>query len=381
LTMAGVAELQKDTTKAQQLALEVIDLVDSIPYSINLVPAAYRMLGHLAYESADYKASLNYYESMAESLNATEVGYRSPNSLEGAKCQLGIGKAHLALNNVVLARQYLMRAYEIADSNDHVTIVNQAARSLSSVEERLGNTSDALAYYKTYKITSDSLSNESNVRKITQLQMQYEFDNELAKRQIEEDLKNAVQKRKEIIYLSLTLVVVLALLIMTLFFQIQRNKIIRVQLEQQNLRSDLDYKNRELASNVLYLLKKNELILDVSDKLKKARVDAKATNKSIIDEIVNTIYINSKDLGWEEFELRFKEVHTNFYNSLTSKYPNLTPNELRLCAFIKLNMSTKDISAITFQSNRSIVVARSRLKNKLGISENERLSTFLNKVY
>jgi len=237
-----------------------------------------------------------------------------------------------------------------------------------------------LAYYKTYKITSDSLLNEANIRQITQLQMQHEFDNELAKRQTEQDLKNTVQKRKEIIYLGVTLVIVLALLIMILSFQLQRNKIKRVQLAQQNRRLDLDYKNRELASNVLYLLKKNELLLDVSDKLKKARPDAKATNKSIIDEIVNAIYISSKDLGWEEFELRFKEVHTDFYNSLTSKYPNLTPNELRLCAFVKLNMTTKDITAITFQSDHSVVMARSRLKSKLGISENERLSTFLNRV-
>jgi len=381
LTMAGVAELEKNTTKARQLALEVIDLVDSIPYSINLVPAAYRMLGHLAYESEDYRSSLNYYEKMVESLNDTQVGYRSPNSLEGAKGQLGIGKAHLALNNVILARRYLKIAYEIADSTNHIAIVNQAAKYLSTVEERLGNTSEALEYYKTYKITSDSLSNVASVQKTTRLQMQYVFDNEVVKRQTIQDLRNAVHKRKEFLYVGVALVTVLVLLITILFINLLRNKIKRVQLAKQNLRKDLDYKNRELASNVLYLLKKNELLLNVSDKLKKARIGAKVTNKSAIDEIVNAIYISSKDLGWKDFELRFKEVHSNYYNSLTKKYPNLTTNELRLCAFIKLNMSTKDISAITFQSNRSIVVARSRLKNKLGISENERLSTFLNKVY
>ena len=104
------------------------------------------------------------------------------------------------------------------------------------------------------------------------------------------------------------------------------------------------------------------------------------TTRKKFDEIINEIYVNSKDLGWEEFELRFKEVHADFYNDLTRQYPDLTPNELRLCAFIKLGMSTKDITAITFQSDHSVVMARSRLKKKLGVSKDERLATFLNSI-
>jgi DNA-binding CsgD family transcriptional regulator len=70
---------------------------------------------------------------------------------------------------------------------------------------------------------------------------------------------------------------------------------------------------------------------------------------------------------WQEFEAHFTRVHSDFYQKLQEKYPNLTANEKKLCAFLRLNMSTKDISAITYQSINSITVARSRLRKKLNI--------------
>ena len=87
----------------------------------------------------------------------------------------------------------------------------------------------------------------------------------------------------------------------------------------------------------------------------------------------------SKDV-WKEFEIRFQEVHSDFYNNLNEKYPDLTPNEKKICAFLRLNMSTKDISAITYQSVRSIDMARFRLRKKIGLETDENLVTFLAQV-
>jgi DNA-binding CsgD family transcriptional regulator len=71
------------------------------------------------------------------------------------------------------------------------------------------------------------------------------------------------------------------------------------------------------------------------------------------------------------------EIHKDFHKKLTSRYPDLTNNDRRLCAFIMLNMSTKDISSITYQSLHSIKIARYRLRKKLGLDKNENLSAFL----
>ena len=81
-----------------------------------------------------------------------------------------------------------------------------------------------------------------------------------------------------------------------------------------------------------------------------------------------------------DFELRFKEVNAGFYESLNQMYPDLTPNEVRLCAFLKLNMSTKEISSITHQSVKSINMARFRLRKKLDIDRDENLISFLTQL-
>jgi len=82
---------------------------------------------------------------------------------------------------------------------------------------------------------------------------------------------------------------------------------------------------------------------------------------------------NVDNTVWGEFEVRFQQVHQDFYEKLREKYPDLTPNEIKICAFLKLNMTTKDISAITFQTVKSIQVARNRLRKKMGISRDENL--------
>ena len=87
----------------------------------------------------------------------------------------------------------------------------------------------------------------------------------------------------------------------------------------------------------------------------------------------------SKDT-WDEFEVRFKEVHANFYNRLSNEFPDLTAQELRLCAFLRLNMTNKEIAAITYQSLDSLKTARYRLRKKLGLDRDENLVAFFTKI-
>ena len=92
---------------------------------------------------------------------------------------------------------------------------------------------------------------------------------------------------------------------------------------------------------------------------------------------IHELESNSGMISWEEFEIRFQEVHTDFYSNLRKSYPELSNNEIRLCAFLKLNMTTKEIAAITYQSLNSIKVARYRLRKKLGLSKEHNLNAFL----
>lgn len=162
-----------------------------------------------------------------------------------------------------------------------------------------------------------------------------------------------------------------------------RNKRIKLQqeklkLEKENLENRLQFKNKELASNVMNLLRFNELAISITEKLMQAKVDFKQSNQSIIQEIINELRTSTNLEAWKEFEIRFKQVHEKFYDKLSTQFPDLTPNETRLCAFLRLNMTSKEISAITFQSVKSIEVARTRLRKKLDlVNKDTNLVTFL----
>jgi DNA-binding CsgD family transcriptional regulator len=151
-----------------------------------------------------------------------------------------------------------------------------------------------------------------------------------------------------------------------------------LDLERLTLQESLEFKERELTANALFLVKNNELISKITEKLLQAKDTFKQENQKIIQDIIIELRSSQDKNLWEEFEAHFTRVHSEFYQKLQEQFPNLTANEKKLCAFLRLNMSTKDISAITYQSINSITVARSRLRKKLNIEgEDIHLVNFL----
>ena len=125
---------------------------------------------------------------------------------------------------------------------------------------------------------------------------------------------------------------------------------------------------------------KNEFIASITEKLLNIKPLLLPENKVWVQEIIREMKSNIDNTVWNEFEVRFQQVHEDFYKKLGESYPNLTPNETKLCAFMRLNMTTKDISAITFQSVKSIQVARARLRKKMGITRDDNLVTLLQQL-
>jgi len=128
---------------------------------------------------------------------------------------------------------------------------------------------------------------------------------------------------------------------------------------------------------VMSLARSNEFITNVTEQLLQSKLNLNKESQAEIGRIIKEMQSHTNQDIWAEFELRFQQVYNDFYDKLQEKFPNLSANEKKLCAFLKLNMTTKEISAITYQSVNSIVVARSRLRKKLGLESEESLITFL----
>ncbi|MBN2772984.1 MAG: hypothetical protein JXR31_01955, partial [Prolixibacteraceae bacterium] len=149
-------------------------------------------------------------------------------------------------------------------------------------------------------------------------------------------------------------------------------KNLKKENETRLLEEELNLKNRDLATKAMMISQKENLLKSVSDKLKNEIEENKDSNSGI-QKIVYDLGLKDYYNYWDEFEIHFTKVHPDFYKNLNNKYPGLTANERKICAFIKLNMSTKDIANITKKSPQSIIMARYRLRKKMGLNKNANL--------
>ena len=160
---------------------------------------------------------------------------------------------------------------------------------------------------------------------------------------------------------------------------VQRSEEIIDQLKNEKLKAEILHKNRELVSASLHLAHKNEVFKKIKadvDKLTKTCTDLKT--KANLDAIIKILSTeeDSQD-GWNEFVTHFNKLHTGFFDKLKEKHPTLTPKDLKMCAYLRMNLSTKEISNLTNISTRGVEGARYRLRKKFGLSSDDNLVAFL----
>jgi len=141
------------------------------------------------------------------------------------------------------------------------------------------------------------------------------------------------------------------------------------EAEKNLLESTLIKKDKLLATQAIVNIQKSEEIGEMVEKLKTHQSTRNSdVDRKFLATIIQDLGRSQDQSRWNEFEIRFKEVHPDFSAKLQKLHPNLTPNERRICEFLHLKMTSKEISAITLQSPQSLEVARTRLRKKLGIT-------------
>lgn len=152
-----------------------------------------------------------------------------------------------------------------------------------------------------------------------------------------------------------------------------------VALRNEKLQAEVDFKNSELATNAMHLVQKSELMARLRaelNQLTKAVDNEKA--QAEIRKMVKVLGEDEKmDKDWEHFTHHFDKVHSDFVVVLKEKYPSITPNELKLSAYLRMNLSTKEIAQLMNISVRGVEISRYRLRKKLGISSDTNLFDFL----
>jgi tetratricopeptide (TPR) repeat protein len=283
---------------------------------------------------------------------------------EIAKSLVFLSGYHYQQKKFQEGKQCAERALAIGKEISSLEVQMHGYSGLSENEEGLGRMKESLAAYKKFKITNDSIQNESTSSEVTRLQLQYDFEKA-------EQIQQQEQKQSRDRYVIIIVVLTACLLVAVLVVILARTRARQAELKRKNLAQDVEIKNKELTTNVMYLIRKNELINNVAERLLSVQQNVPFENSKIVHDIILDLQKEADNDSWKEFELRFNQVHSDFYNNLRKLYPGLSPADEKLCAFLRLNMSSKEIAAITQQSIKSVEVARARLRKKLNLTNTQ----------
>jgi tetratricopeptide (TPR) repeat protein len=270
------------------------------------------------------------------------------------------------------------RGIALAEEVGSTPIISGITEKLFDTYKVLNNADSALKYHILFKKYADQLKNEETLREFTRMEIVSQY-------QEKEKIQQIERRRQTLRHLLIAIVLLFLVVFLGLLFILSQSRLRRLnllnrniqlasekaELEREAMAHALELKNKELTTNVMYQIRKNELISSIAGKLMANSHNFKKENQGLINEIIRELEDTQEETVWNEFEQRFHQVHNQFYDQLNAINPDLSPNERRLCAFLRLNMSSKEISSITGQSLRSIEVARTRLRKKLDLTNSE----------
>ncbi|MBK9151052.1 MAG: hypothetical protein IPM26_08620 [Saprospiraceae bacterium] len=151
------------------------------------------------------------------------------------------------------------------------------------------------------------------------------------------------------------------------------------QLINEKLEAEIMFKNKELGLSTMHLMQKNETLTRLKQEL--GRIKNMSPEPSIRQEIKSLMSILSEDERlddeWETFAHNFDQVHNNFLQRIKQKHPALTPKELKLCAYLRMNLTTKELAPLLNISVRGVEISRYRLRKKLGIPGDANLNDYM----
>ncbi|MEL6660089.1 MAG: tetratricopeptide repeat protein, partial [Bacteroidota bacterium] len=291
----------------------------------------------------------------------------------------------------------------VAEENDWAGIVKDTYKDMSDTYLKAGDADQALIYFKKYHVIQDSLIGQETQQRIADLEV--EFETERKEQQIIKlEQENSIQTlRMQLLIGGAVLLAVIGLLVFTRMREnlkkkqalIQKNELIhklekelienqlhQKQLEQEQMEAQLAYKTKHLTDFALDIAQKNQFSNDLLLAIK--GIEVGNIPKKVSDQLRQIRTFISSNLQINEelatFQQNVDEVHLEFNRKLQERYPELSQKDTILCGLLRLQLQNKEIATIRGVSDKAIKMARYRLRKKLGLKENEEITSFLKTI-
>ena len=335
----------------------------------------------------------------------------------------GIVASMLNLSNILLLKNDLNKAEEMAfkllkiaqeiNANERIM---KAYLLLSEIHHAKKEFQKAYDFHLKYAEINEKLFNENQTKQIAEMQAKYETEKKNLEIELLKTQKNNLLLARNAAVVGVFLLAVLTYLLYARFklrsklfenkeklltiekeksvLEKERIKVLHQLKEEENLRlqeqirvseemgklmneklqTEIDYKKRELSSSTMLLAQKNQILATIKDEIEKVEITDKKL-RSQINGITKQITENIElDEDWNLFKMHFESVHQNFFNSLLELYPSLTPNEQKHCAYIKMNLTVKEVGRLLGVNGESVQMTRYRLKKKMKLPTEDNLN-------
>jgi len=351
------------------------------------IATMYNNIGNIYLRKKQYEEALFYYRK------ALDHYHKDNNVLYASNVYGNIGKTYFQQGSMDSVEPYLLRGLELATQQNALEELQDLHENLSLYYEKKGDVAKSLYHLKCYSTWHDSLYNSEKITALKQVAQRYEVQRQLDLVNKENELQSA---RLLAWIVSLAALLIIVTLIGFIYnISLTRNTVRKVLYEEEKARflaekeaqelrenqyaQEIDIKNRELASTAINIIQKNDLLQQITDNLENLR-------KSSIDdntrrEITRLTRLIENGLNqeqeWESFRIHFDGVHPGFFDRLLAIQPKLTPKDLRICAYLRMNLSTKEIASLLNFSIRGVETIRYRLRKKLDLPPESDLNQWM----
>ncbi|MCR9253548.1 MAG: LuxR C-terminal-related transcriptional regulator, partial [bacterium] len=338
-------------------------------------------VGLIHIDRAEYQESLKYYKQarkLAQDAESNSDLYYTDQAMSYIYQQMhGERPNPIYLDSAIYYCESMLK-YE-QEIVQQPYLISQTYQTIAYLEETKGNYKEALKTWPKILQWRDSALTANSIRDIRELNEKYETEKkeqQIALQQEKLEKESAV--RNGLIAGSLLLIVIAGLVINRQKLNI-RNKAKEKELTELKLektKDELTLREQELLTYAITISQKNNLLHNVKEVAKKSDdlSDANSRLKKINVEIENGYSLSEQ---WEEFRQRFEKIHVQFFDKLAELATDLTNTDRRICAYLKLGLSSKQIANLQNVSVESVEVRRSQIRKKLQLSKEDNLSSFI----
>ena len=360
------------------------------------IAGIYENIGSIHEDLAQYDQAMLYFQS------ALAIYQASNQTVQSIEVVNNIGDIYRKTGNLKKALQQSQTALKLARQHNEIYQVSSAYRDISKTYNLMGRNDSAFYYSETARSYLMEIYSLETGRQMAFLQSLNDAEKK------NEEIRNLQNERKVNVIVTVATVVVIVLLVIAGLLIISRHRIklkseqqvsqknIAIleaekllmeaglknkELEEVQLKQEIELKSKELSTHVLHVIKKNQVLEGLREQLEEMVKDDKRDQKKQLRQMIGQINQDfNNDSYWNDFSKVFEQIHRSFFEKLNQQFPNLTATDLKLVSLLKMNMDSGDMAAMLAISQDSLRIARYRLRKKLNLPQGDNLVAFLQSI-